>query len=276
MTYSRNVNTRSKYQVTLVNANGEVVGDFGVADFTDQTYKFAGASYHSANYLENEVTVAEEGTYTLVFTNVKAGSTGMCLDSFAFKKVADYNLTEAKVKIDGEEVAVLEPGATYTIPTPATGYCYTDGETVYYGGEQVVVEKYLNLTSEVLTTKVVYTMDEGSRIVSGYTQACTPGDGVFEEVSGDWVFKLPSKGDQQLNFTLPIDWFEKPYYKATSISFSISKTSGAAGNTDFVRFTDGKEYVSISEGYTSMLSKYTVDVDESLYGYTTLTIKLKG
>ncbi len=224
--------------------------------------------------LFNDYVQEEQGPITITFTAKTAGT--IYIEQLHLTKVGDFNPTEAKIKIDGEVVAVIEPNSTYVIPTPAKGYCYSDGTTDYYGGEEVAVKYGLNLTTTVLTTKVVYTMDEGSRIVSGYTEACNPGNGVFEEINGDWVFKLPSKADQPTHFTLPEDWFEKPRYKATSISFSISKTSGAAGNTEYVEFTDGKNIVKISSGYTGMLSKYTVDVDESLYGYRTFQMKLKG
>ncbi len=280
-TYARNVvNSRSSYEVTLVDANGEVVGSFGVVNFADQTYKFPGATYHSANYLENEVTVAEEGTYTLVFTNVKAGDTGMCLDSFTFKKVADYNLTEVKVKIDGEEVAVLEPGATYTIPTPATGYYYTDGETDYYGGEQVVVERYLNLTTKVLTAKVVYTMDEGKRLPEAKSYAYVQDvsvdyNGEYIEVNGNYKIALKAQMDRCAYFKLPKDWANKPYYKPTKITFTASKDSTGSMAFKSLRFAssvDSGNYAPSGETHDIVTSisyinptTYTIDVTEDMY-----------
>ncbi len=190
--------------------------------------------------------------------------------------VLTVELNTYDVTIDGEVAGTVTHGGTFTVPTPGVGYNYTDGTTTYVGGEEITVTAPVAITSTIKTTSYVYTMDEGSRIVSGYTTACNPGEGVFEEVDGNWVFKLPSKADQPTHFTLPEYWYEKEDYKATSISFSISKTSGAAGATEYVEFTDGTNVVKISSGYTGMLSKYTVNVDESLYGYRTFQMKLKG
>ncbi len=262
-TYSRNVaNSRSSYEVTILNADGEVVGNFGTVNFADLTYKFDGATYHSANYLENEVTIEEEGTYTLVFTNVKAGQTGICLDSFAFKKVADYNATEAIVKIDGEEVAVLDIGATYTIPTPPTGYYYSDGNNDYYGGEQVVLERNLSLLSEVLTAKEVYTMDEGKALTGATTFY---GSGSVMDVDGDNKLALKAKSDAFAYFQLPANWSSKPYYKPTKITFTAS-----ASDTSKVKAYKSLSFASaLADDYSASGSSYTIAAEGNLKYFTT-------
>ena len=45
------------------------------------------------------------------------------------------------VKIDGEQVADVPFGELYTVQTPPAHYCYTDGKTYYYGGEQIELKK---------------------------------------------------------------------------------------------------------------------------------------
>ncbi len=184
--------------------------------------------------------------------------------------------TSVKVTIDGEEVAEVDYEGTYTIPTPPTHYSYTDGKNIYVGGEEVVLTKDLKLTSVIETSKVVYTMDEGSRITGGSTTACNPGAGEFVEVDGDWVFKLPSKADQTASFVLPEKWYHKADFKAIKVEFSISGSSGAADNVQYVTFGNSEEKVSIVNGYTSMASKYSVDVNADIYDYNTFKIFLKG
>ncbi|MBQ4155393.1 MAG: hypothetical protein IJD90_01155 [Clostridia bacterium] len=184
--------------------------------------------------------------------------------------------TSVKVTIDGEEVAEVDYEGTYTIPTPPTHYSYTDGKNIYVGGEEVVLTKDLKLTSVIETSKVVYTMDEGSRIVGGSTTSCTPGAGVYEEIDGDWVLKLPSKADQTASFVLPEKWYHKEDFKAVKVEFSISGSSGAAGNVQYVTFGNGEETVSIVNGYTSMASKYSVDVNADIYDYNIFKVFLKG
>ncbi len=179
----------------------------------------------------------------------------------------------------GESADAYDHGETFEVPVPDTGYQWTDGEVRYNGGEIITVTSEITLTKVIELTTFTYTMDEGSRIVGGYTSAVTAATGEFEEIDGDWVLSLPSKADQTATFILPEDWYVKPNYKAVKIEYSISRSANSADYVQRVSFADDSSntnYISIAEGYQTIKTKYSVDVNEDVYGYRYFNTFLKG
>ncbi len=185
-------------------------------------------------------------------------------------------LNSYDVTIDGEVVASVAHGGTYTVQTPGTGYDYTDGTTKYYGGEGIVVTGAIELTSVIQTTSVVYTMDEGSRMVGGATANVVPsGDAEYIEVDGDYKLAIRTKSDQYFYFKLPADWSSKPYFKPVKISFETTKTAGknvSFRNIDFSESVNGNLAASggtynVSSSLKGAPTNYSFNVTEDMYGY---------
>ncbi len=180
------------------------------------------------------------------------------------------------VTIDGEVVATVTHGDTYTVQTPGTGYDYTDGTTKYYGGEEIVVTGAVELTSVIQTTSVVYTMDEGSRMAGGATANVVPsGDVQYLEIDGDYKLAIKTKSDQYFYFKLPADWSSKPYFKPVKISFETTKTPGknvTFRNIDFSETVNGNHAASggtykVSSSLIGAPTNYSFNVTEDMYGY---------
>lgn len=187
------------------------------------------------------------------------------------------------VTIDAAVAATVAHGETFTVPTPPTGYDYTDGANTYVGGEVLTVTAPIALTSTVEITKVVYTMDEGSRVDYASTANIGNGnnDATYEEVDGDYKLALKTKSDQYTYFKLPASWSAKPYYKPVSISFSATKTNGKNvqfRNLDFSDAIDGNNAATgnvykVSTSLTSLPKSYSFNVTEDMYGYRYLSAK---
>ncbi|MBQ4156129.1 MAG: hypothetical protein IJD90_04925, partial [Clostridia bacterium] len=225
---------------------------------------------------EATVEIYEAGPITLKLTTT--GSGGLYLNALELEKIADVDLgTTRKVKIDGEVVAEVELGSEYTIPTPPTGYYYSDGNNDYYGGEVVVIEGALNLLSEVLTAKVVYTMDEGKQMASAATANIGYGKETAEyfDVDGNMKLALKVKGDQTSYFKLPADWSSKPYYKPVSISFTAAKNISATVAFRHLNFSEKIDTSNVAAGgtykvhteMTYLPKTYTINVTEEMYDY---------
>ena len=140
-----------------------------------------------------------------------------------------YETNELKssyfITIDGEQIAEVPFGETYTIPNPADHYCYTDGTNYYYGGEVITPDDDIELVSETEKTTVVYTMDEGSRMVAAATANIGYGKETAEylDVDGDMKLALKVKSDQRGYFQLPENWSSKPYFKPIKMKIEYNK-----------------------------------------------------
>ena len=206
------------------------------------------------------------------------GSGGLYLNSLELTKIADADVgTTRYIKIDGEVVAEVEAGSTYTIPTPAVGYYYVANDTEYFGGEEIVIEKTIDLTTKVKETKVVYTMDEGKQMASASTANIGNGKEVAEylDVNGDMKLALKVKGDQRGCFKLPEGWAKIPYYRAVKITFDSGKNIDGTVSYKNIAFSSklgdanaatGNVYeVATSMVYTP--NTISIPVDDSMYDY---------
>jgi len=249
----------------------------------DYEYDFDYIGYDVTIDGEKKATIAEGDTYTVPTPaegSYYTDGTNTYVGGEEITVTAPVELTsklyEYDVTVDGEVVATIAYGGTYTVED-IENYYITDGTTKYYGGEEITVTGPVALTTKPETSSVVYTMDPGSRIAGGSTNACSPsGEGEYVEVDGDWVFALPTRPDQETRFILPEYWYEKANCKAVGIEFSVSRTANAAPATQLISFTDGTDSISISNGYADFNSKYSFAVDESNYGYRTIKMHLKG
>ena len=194
----------------------------------------------------------------------------------------DESSAAYKVSIDGEEVAEVAKGESYIVPTPREHTCYVDSkDNYYYGGEVVVMNANLVLTTKVETTKVVYTMDEGSRMVGASTANIGYGKEGAEylDVDGDMKLALKVKNDQRSVFQLPGKWSNKPYYKPVKITFEVSKNvdvsvafknmafSSALGSNNA---TAGDVY-TIFNSTTYVPNTFAINVTEDMYDYKYIT-----
>ncbi len=183
------------------------------------------------------------------------------------------------ITIDGEQVAEVPFGETYTIPTPADHYCYTDGINYYYGGEVITPDDDIELVSEIEKTVVTYTMDEGSRVESAATANIVPsGEGEYVEIDGDWKLGIKVKSDQSGYFKLPSNWSNKPYFKPISISVTYDKnvtSSVGFKSVDFSQSISGS-YAPSGDKYSIFASTggidyapktYKIDITEDMYDY---------
>ena len=192
------------------------------------------------------------------------------------------------VKIDGEQVADVPFGELYTVQTPPAHYCYTDGKTYYYGGEQIELKKDTELYSEVEKQQTVFTMDPGSRMEAAATGNIGSGKEGAEylDVNGDMKLAIKLKSDQSAYFKLPSDWSAKPYYKPISIKINLDKSiSGTVGfkQVDFsssIATGTNAPTGNVLNLFTSAGSlnyapiTYTIDVTEDIYDCSYFVAKL--
>lgn len=192
------------------------------------------------------------------------------------------------VKIDGEQVADVPFGELYTVQTPPAHYCYTDGKTYYYGGEQIELKKDTELYSEVEKQQTVFTMDPGSRMEAAATGNIGYGKEGAEylDVNGDMKLAIKLKSDQSAYFKLPSDWSAKPYYKPISIKINLDKSiSGTVGfkQVDFsssIATGTNAPTGNVLNLFTSAGSlnyapiTYTIDVTEDIYDCSYFVAKL--
>ena len=131
--------------------------------------------------------------------------------------------------------------------------------------------------SIVLTTKVVYTMDEGLTLEGGVSYY---GAGSVMDVNGDNKLAIKSKADAYAYFQLPSAWSSKPYYKATKISFNYSTNNTTdvkalkkiyfAGTVDGV-FAPTGTYYTVANDLKYFNGTISFGVTEDMYSYKFIT-----
>ncbi len=260
-------------------STGTVTKSWANINFVGKTmYKYGETTTTKVIAVEDFNNDTNKVTHLILVTG---GSSGSGYETYIDNVYYETDVAKSSyiVKIDGEQVAEVPFGETYTIPTPADHYCYTDGETYYYGGEVIVPEDDIELTTEVEKAVVTYTMDEGSRVDSAATFNVVPsGAAEYVEIDGDWKLGLKVKSDQSGYFKLPDNWSSKPYFKPISISVSYDKnvtSSVGFKNVDFSQSITGS-YTPSGNTYSIFASTggieytpktYTISITEDMYDY---------
>ncbi len=257
-------------------STGTVTKSWTNINFVGRTmYKYGDSATTKVIAVEDFNNDTNKVTHLILVTG---GSSGSGYETYIDNIYYETDIAKSSyiITIDGEQVAEVPFGETFTVPTPAEHKYYTDGTNSYYGGEVITPDDDLELTTKIETATLVYTMDEGKQMVGGATANIGYGKEGAEylEVNGDYKLAIKVKSDQRGYFQLPSSWSSKPYFKPVSLKIEFNKNiSGTVSfrNLDFSTAlgsnnqAGGDVYKIFESGLTGLPVVAEIAITEEMY-----------
>ena len=151
-----------------------------LATAKDSNYKYSGTAirglwknveFKAGSWTTVEIDVSDKDTFFVDGTEARYMCLGaqkslgvqnsddsakgwMYIDNVTLTYEYEADLPEYDVTIDGEVVDTVMETKTFTVPTPAEGYHYSDGVVDYFGGEEITVTATVALVSVINTYDV--------------------------------------------------------------------------------------------------------------------------
>ena len=151
-----------------------------LATAKDSNYKYSGTAirglwknveFKAGSWTTVEIDVSDKDTFFVDGTEARYMCLGaqkslgvqnssdsakgwMYIDNVTLTYEYEADLPEYDVTIDGEVVDTVMETKTFTVPTPAEGYHYSDGVVDYFGGEEITVTAPVALVSVINTYDV--------------------------------------------------------------------------------------------------------------------------
>ena len=151
-----------------------------LATAKDSNYKYSGTAirglwknveFKAGSWTTVEIDVSDKDTFIIDGTEARYMCLGaqkslgvqnssdsakgwMYIDNVTLTYEYEADLPEYDVTIDGEVVDTVMETKTFTVPTPAEGYHYSDGVVDYFGGEEITVTAPVALVSVINTYDV--------------------------------------------------------------------------------------------------------------------------
>lgn len=139
---------------------------------------------------------------------------------------SDPSATYYAITVDGIFKRVKE-NYVYTVPMPKEGYCFSDGNNLFYGGEEIIITENLTLTTTLIpndTRKVDISMSDGASIRLGDVNGLR----FYTDIDIDKVNSLINDG-----YTVEVGTLIAPIDIATSYKDMVLENSSNLVNVKY-------------------------------------------